>query len=328
MTGERRQDDAAARFEAASDWVVRLSADHVEDSELAAFDGWLEASPANAAAYDRALGAWVELTTNAQAVRSALESPTGATRRHMLRRWSLAAGAAAAAAIAAVVLTPQGLLHPAHPEVFETGRGEHRTLHLADGSTIDLNAVTRITVDLRRDRRSLTLAQGEAVFDVAHDVHRPFLVATGGDVVRVVGTRFAVRRRGDDLAVTVARGVVEVAADGSGAGQRLYPGQRLDRHADGRAVMSAVSADEAFGWRVGRLIYRDRPLREVVDDLNLQFRRPIQLQDQTLGETKISGVFILDDEDAVLRRLALLAPMTIVESPTGVVLRAAETSGR
>jgi len=124
--------------------------------------------------------------------------------------------------------------------------------------------------------------------------------------------------------VTVAEGAVEVRpADGAtGKAYRLHPGQRLD-HVEGAPVtrVAAAEAQDVLGWRSGRLVYREQPLSEVVADLNQQFATPIRIEDQSLADLPISGVLILDNQDAVIRRLALLVPISAVRSDAGVVLR-------
>jgi transmembrane sensor len=221
------------------------------------------------------------------------------------------------------VFAPDVLSTP-QVEQYVTGKGELRTVRLEDGSTIDLDAGTRLTVALGRRARQVTLAQGQALFDVAHDRRRPFRIAAGDRVVRVVGTRFDVRRRDGRLSVTVARGSVEVlpAAGAPGRAYRLHPGQRLD-HRQGEAAVRVAAADpdEVLGWRSGRLVYRGQPLSEVVADLNQRFETPIRIDDPGLAATPISGVLILDDQAAVIRRLALLVPIRAVPSGAGVVLR-------
>jgi transmembrane sensor len=133
------------------------------------------------------------------------------------------------------------------------------------------------------------------------------------------------------VSVTVTRGTVEVAPNAQGAGQafRLHPGQRLE-HQEGVALaqVSAAVPDQALGWRSGRLVYRDQPLSGVVADLNAEFARPIRIGDPALGAAPISGVLILDNEDAVVRRLALLVSAQAVPSGEGVVLQRARTPGR
>ncbi len=311
--------DDAARREDAADWVVRMRADDLSEAEVLAFDAWLSASPANARAYDAALSVWNEYQQASDRVRDGLANrrPSGPTRRTV---W-YAAGAAAAAA-GALVLLPE--LRGPETQVYATGIGEHRLVTLSDGSTVAMNAATRLSATLQRDRRDVTLEQGEAIFDVAHDPRRPFEVAAGDRTVRVVGTRFDVRRRDGAVSVTVARGAVEVRPTEGAVGRawRLRPDQRLD-HREGADAVSIehVNAEEVLGWRTGRLVYRGQPLREVVADLNHQFPTLIRIEDPELAAAPISGVLMLDDQDAVIRRLALLVPIRAVRSDAGLVLR-------
>jgi transmembrane sensor len=310
-----RRDSAAA-------WVVRLEAGDLDEPEAVAFDAWLCASPDNAEAFDIALA-----TSHAYAAAAAPAARALAERRPaprpLGRRAVLAVGSMAAAAAVAVIIAPQ-LAGPTASETYVTAKGERRTVHLADGSTIELNAGTRLSLTLERRERRVTLDEGQAVFDVIHDVHRPFVIAVGDRTVTDLGTQFDVRRRDGKLSVTVAHGAVEVrpAVGAAGRAYRLHPGQRLD-HVEGGALsqVAAIQAEEVLGWRSGRLVYRGQPLADVVSDLNQQFANPIRIDDPVLAAAPISGVLILDDQDAVIRRLALLVPISAVRSDAGVVLR-------
>jgi transmembrane sensor len=315
-----------ARRESAADWLARLAAPDLTQDELARFDAWL-AEPANAQAYDAALAVTLELQAAAPAVLRDLGAAPPHRSRASTRGWLIAGGMAAAAALA-IALTPFSLIAP-QAQAYNTAKGEHRTLTLADGSTVDLNAGSRLQVSLGAHERRVVMGEGEAVFDVAHDAARPFVIAAGDRNVRVVGTRFDVRRRDGKLSVSVERGLVEVdPADGApGRGFRLHPGQRLD-HLEGApdVALSAIDPLQVESWKTGRLIYRDRPLSEVVADLNQQFAQPIRIEDPTLAATKVSGVLVLDDQAAVIRRLALLAPIKALPSEQGVLLRRDEAA--
>lgn len=321
----RHGDDA--RREDAAAWVVRLEAGDLGDAEAVAFDAWLSATPENVAAFDAALEISHAYAETAEEVAQGLAArrvapPAG-------RRAFIGLGVAAAAAALAVVVAPE--LTGPQPDTYVTAKGERRTVQLADGSTVDLNGGTRLSVRLGRDSRRVTLAEGQAVFDVTHDSRRPFLVAAGDRMVRVVGTQFDVRRLDRKVSVTVARGAVEVRpVEGApGKAYRLHPGQRLE-HVDGASVTRVAAAEpaEVLGWRSGRLVYRQQPLGEVVADLNQQFPTPIRIEDPGLAATPISGVLVLDDQDAVIHRLALLVPITAVRSAQGVILRRDTASNR
>jgi transmembrane sensor len=316
-----------ARREDAAAWVARLEAGDLCESEALAFDAWLSSTPENVAAFDAALSvshayaaAGVEVTHHLSERRAF--APVG-------RRVFIGVGAVAAAAALAVVIAPQ--LSASQTETYITARGQRRTVQLADGSTINLNGGTHLAVTLDRDSRRVALAAGQAVFDVAHDSRRPFLVAAGDRTVRVVGTQFDVRRLAGKLSVTVARGAVEVrpSEGATGKAYRLHPGQRLD-HVEGAVLtrVATAAAEEVLGWRSGRLVYREQPLSDVVADLNQQFSTTISIDDPELATTLISGVLILDDQAAVIRRLALLVPISAVRSGPGVVLRRNPASDR
>jgi transmembrane sensor len=320
-----------ARRESAADWVVRLGsplsgAPELGVDEALSFDAWLDAHPGNARAYDATLAVLLELEAAAPAISARIGREAGRARvrsRRLSPRGWLAAGAAAVAATVALAVMPFGASQVAS-QTYMTAKGEHRTVKLADGTVIDLNGGSKLTVALGRHDRRVTLPEGEAVFDVAADKARPFLIAAGDRMVRVVGTRFDVRERSGDLSVTVERGVVEVLPAEGVAGRtwRLHPGQRLD-HADGAQAVEIQAADPAqvFSWRSGRLIYRDRPLGDVIADLNAQFPTAIRLEDPALGDIRVSGVLVLDDQSAVIRRLALLAPITALPSAGEILLR-------
>lgn len=317
-----------ARRDSAAAWVVRLEAGDLGETEALNFDDWLSASADNAAAFDAAMATSQTYDENSHVVARALSERRTAPRP-VGRRAVLAVGSMAAAAAVAVIVAPQ-LAGPPKTQTYVTAKGERRTVQLADGSKVELNAGTRLSVTLARDARRVTLDEGQAVFDVVHDARRPFLIAAGDRTVVDVGTQFDVRRRDGRLSVTVAHGAVEVRpSEGlSGKAYRLHPGQRLD-HMEGGPVtqVAAAQADEVLGWRSGRLVYRGQTLGEVVADLNQQFSTPIRIDDPSLAATPISGVLILDNQDAVIRRLALLVPISTVRSDAGVVLRRDGASG-
>jgi transmembrane sensor len=314
----------------AAEWLIRLNRSTAGEAEWVAFDGWLNQSPKNAAAYDHALALWQEIDRQAPALKqlsAAAVSPLHNGRRFSARFLSLSAIGGIAAALIVGLFLGGGELPWQAGQTYQTAKGEKTSIVLADGTHVDLDAASRLSVRFSPQLRRVAMDDGEAVFDVTPDASRPFVITVGDRTVRVVGTEFDVRHRGDSIAVTVSRGVVEVAPRDTGLNPaRLTPGNRLDhREGAGESVISTVSADEIFSWRTGKLIYRHRPLSEVVADLNAQFAKPVQLADQRMADSSFSGVLILDDEDSVIHRLTLLTPLWSSSSPTGIVLRAKET---
>ena len=313
----------------ASAWLARLQRADVSEADGLEFDAWIAASAANREAYGAALAAWQafegcqdevleELT--AEARRTARHPAT--TRRSLLRVGLAGGGMAIAAGLAAVAVLPSVLGSPT-VQTYATGRGQHQRITLADGSVVDLNAESRMTVRFARGARHVELGEGQAIFDVAHDETRPFTVEASGRLVRVLGTQFDVRSRSGDVTVTVARGRVEVrpvASSHTGQAFALLRGQRLAIASTGVAEMSRVEPDEALSWRANRLIYRGEPLAQVVADLNHQFGPQIEVTDPTLARMPVTGVIVVDDYAAVAARLSLMLPIRSVPSERGLLL--------
>lgn len=327
---------AQSNIDTAIEWLVRLQSPSVADSDWMAFDAWLSSSPDNALAYDQALAfdhdfglltrtLEPEKPIAAPRVAAPLKGvvvPFRPSRRVAL--WS-AGGAIAAAFVAGAVLFPMYGPGSARETVYSTGVGERKTVALEDGTRIDLNAASRISVRFERGERHVSMGDAEAYFDVAKDPSRPFLIEAGDTQVRVVGTAFDVRRRDGAIAVAVQRGLVEVrpTTDLSATPYRLKPGMGLS-HVEGQAgsQVSSVATDEILGWREGRLIYRDQPLSVIAADLNRLFDRPVKLGDERAASLRLSGVLIVDGQDAMIGRLSNLLPVQATMTPEAVVIRA------
>lgn len=322
MTSYEEQDSDTPLGQACA-WIVRHQAVPPSETDALAFDAWLDDASQNRAAYVRALATWREFGAAAPDLLAELNrSASRRTPARTGRSWIFAAGGMAAAAALAVAVLPNILLAPA--AAYATATGKRQTVNLADGSTIDMNAQTRLTVTLSHDRRRVVMDQGEAIFDVAADAARPFEIEASGKVVHVVGTQFDVRNRPDGLSVVVARGTVQVrpgAGDDSARTYVLHAGQRLDIDPASPPRLSAANPADAFGWRSGHLVYRDEPLANVVADLNREFPDQIAIQDTELARSRISGVLVLDNQGDVLHRLALMLPLKSVRSEKGVLLQ-------
>lgn len=162
---------------------------------------------------------------------------------------------------------------------FATKPGQRATISLVDGTTVTLGVASTLRVrpyDRAAPGPREVYLEGEAVFDVAHDERRPFLVHSRRAVTEDLGTRFGVRAyAGDTLVrVVVAAGKVALrpSAAPAGSGALLGPGDlgRLDD--GGRAVVErGVDAAAYLAWTDGRLVFHDVPLGEVATQLGRWF---------------------------------------------------------
>ena len=81
-------------------------------------------------------------------------------------------------------------------DLYATKVGEQQLVVLDDGTRMTLNTDTRVRVEIGPDLRSVNVQAGEALFEVAKDPRRPFVVHVADSEVVALGTVFSVRLRG------------------------------------------------------------------------------------------------------------------------------------
>lgn len=305
----------------AAEFAARVHDPDASEEDWLALESWLEQDADHVTAYDKAERLWLELEEARDVLKAPRDEPGAKVirlepRRRRHRPWPLAAGGVAAAAALAVAMSP--VITGSRLETYRTAPGEMRTLTLKDGTTVHLNGGSTVSVRLGLRERRVQMGLAEASFDVAKDKGRPFVIDAGDVDVRVVGTEFNVSRYPDRTSVTVRRGVVEVTPDGGGEVARLTPGKSLIRF-QGRSTVREVDADAAFAWRQGRLVYDSAPLSQVALDISRRFSLPVEVRGPA-RDLAFTGVLVLDEEDAVVRRLERFLPILVERSDSGIVL--------
>ena len=190
----------------AADWAVRRELNPLSDNEKAEFEAWLAADTRHLGAYGRAEAILARLDRLNTFGRDVDEGavPAGWTRRRSLLS---ALAATAAAAGIGIALFPKR----ARPATLSTQVGQMREVVLADGSIVSLNTDSEIAVEFTEHTRGICLLRGEALFDVAKNKNRPFVVKAGATRIRAVGTSFTVSRLPQKpVEVLVKEGIVEL----------------------------------------------------------------------------------------------------------------------
>ena len=357
-------DELDAIEQTAADWLTER-AEGLSSARDRTFARWCRADPRHAAAVARLeetcalLGDLPLIRAELQPVvefpagtPTTLPPPAPPARVAWLR---LAVGLAAALALTALGAWQWSRTHPA-TQHYATSAGGYERVLLTDGSLIELNASTKVRVQLAPSERRITLASGEAHFTVAHDKARPFIVTAGHVAVRAVGTAFNVRHATTAVEVLVTEGKVDVgparAAVPSGRepqkGERVPPSgsptllsayerllvpdlaPRLASSAQTGAALPAVEkispelVRTALGWQERKLVFADTSLREVVAQFNRRNRLQIILADDTLAERPVGGTFAADNVEGFVRLLEKGLPIRIERrSEFEIVLHAA-----
>jgi transmembrane sensor len=331
----------------ASAWFIEFRAGDVNDEARQHFIEWLRRSPEHIQAYLEVSGVWAELPTSdpdgkidiaswiararneADVIALSPDSPRpphnphtqSPEERRMLRnrprRVALAIAALALLASVAVRFLGVGDFGGS----YSTGIGEQRTIQLTDGSTVELNARSRIHVHLTDQQRDVTLLESQALFRVAKDSHRPFVVRAGDAQVRAVGTEFDVYRKKSATVVTVVEGRVETY-DGSGSPGSapivLSAGEQITVLPHTVTKPTRTDPVVATAWVQKRLIFEETPLRDVAEEFNRYNRRPLTIDDRELQKIKISGVYSSTDPASLINFLRSQSTIHVVETENQV----------
>jgi transmembrane sensor len=301
----------------AVEWLVRVK---FGQATPAAHADWRRRSPAHDAAAREAEALWQDVGETRVAAAAARHRPLP-QRAHPSRRLVVGGGIAASLAIgvvaSGVIGPPAGLLSD-----HTTRIGERRRIVLPDQSIALLNTASALSVRYTAGARDLRLDAGEALFQVEKDAARPFIVHAGPGAARALGTTFAVRRADDEIRVVVSEGQVLVLAPGADA-VRLAAGEGAAFGADGlHGAPGPLDAAAATAWHRGKLIFNQRPLGEVVAELDRYHRGRILLADAELAGLPVTGVFGLDDRDGVLHSIERVLPVSVSRWPLLTILRA------
>ena len=169
-------------------------------------------------------------------------------------------------------------------------RGGENTVILADGTTVHLNAGSKLTYPVRFvGKRRLVALEGEAYFDVAEDENHPFVVQTHlGDVI-VLGTAFNVNAyiNASVCYTTLVRGKVKFSAPNVEA-ITLLPGEQAVVSANG-SEKRTVDLEEYVGWVEGLYVFNNRSLGEIMETFERWYDIQVYYETEDLRNITYSG---------------------------------------
>ncbi|OCC23458.1 hypothetical protein MB02_11700 [Croceicoccus estronivorus] len=302
----------------AARWLAHLESDDATEQDRADFATWCAANPAHALVVERLTGTRDKLDNAPDVEREAL--------RRLLLRPPRSAG------IPLVLLL---LLFGASWMVWRlpavqlaladerTSVGETRVIDLADSSRLDISTQTAVNIDVDDNRRSVTLLRGEVLARVTKRPNDPFVVQTDDGTATALGTAYTVRKDVGGTVVTVAVSRVRTCPRlDRAACLTLLPGQSVRMTSRTVERLADVEPGEVGAWADGWLSAEDRPLTEVLDELNKWRGTPIAFDRGALADLRVSGVFPLRDPDRAVANLTGLLPIVLDESdPAAPVMR-------
>jgi transmembrane sensor len=347
---------------AACEWFVEFRSGEPDEQVRRAFHGWLRESPAHLAAYLEVASLWTDsgaldprdrwpreaLIAEARQDRANViplrkaesdRAPTSARRRTTRIRLAALAATVVLGATGALVTWIVGEL-----DTYATTTGEQRSLTLADGSTVQLNARSRLRVRFSARERAVELLQGQALFKVAKDVNRPFTVMANNTWIRAIGTQFDVYDRKAGTTITVLEGAVAIVPDSRTQSTQTAQADNASPAAAheerGKLVLAAgeqltvtgTSASKAAhpniaaatAWTQRELVFDTTPLADVVDELNRYNKRQLVIADHSLEGFQIDGVFSSTDPTPLIHFLRSRPGIRVTETDAEIVISAAQ----
>jgi transmembrane sensor len=316
--------------EHAAQWFLRLHAHDLSVAERFAYLQWLKASPAH-------IGETLQICrlysilypmkqqlffTNEDTGSNVIGLPRedGAASPSRTRSsWhirALVAVLAIGVLLFAASIATRTWLAP----TIETQASEWRSLALNDGSVVSVGPLTQLRNRFGDQQRVLQLARGEALFEVAKDASRPFLVDADLAVVRATGTRFAVSRREREVIVTVEEGIVLVSRDRAQSNPvAVESGEQTIVTATWPPVVQRVNAARALAWSNRQLIFENDTVAAAAGEFNRRNRVQLVV-DPALSSQRVFGQFHADDPASFAESVAVARKGVVVRPSRDVIL--------
>jgi transmembrane sensor len=345
--------------EHAAEWLIRLETATAEERDE--FWKWLCQSPlhvkemlAAQACHVHLLDLFRDKRIDADALRSAdnvhpiencddshagHDTPTvapvfgGARLRKALTgnkrvRWTIAA--AAAACVIALSIVAVIAIQTTSASRLTTDVGEWQTKILDDGSILRAGPRTKAIVEFTDGRRVVHLSRGEALFHVAKNPKRPFLVETEFATARAVGTAFGVSLEGStQVRVTVKEGTVAVTrrvrarpttASDTGQSITLKAGEQVAVSGSSPLALQHVDLETAFAWASGRLIFEHETVEQAVQEFNRRNSIQIKVLDHAFLQRPVRGVFAAADPESFATYLETQGAVAMMDKDSGTLL--------
>lgn len=332
--------------EEAAEWLVELRVGEVDADMRDRFAAWLRTSPEHvrmylelvafwddAGAYDKSRSLEVEsliALARAESNVVALESVAGIdpdpvkaavpSAQNRASRFKLTA----VAAVVLIAVTTTAWFALSNGTSYQTGIGQQLSVGLADGSSVELNARSRIRVRYSDHERIVELIAGQALFRVAKDTKRPFVVVSADTHVRAVGTQFDVHRKRVATVVTVLEGRVALlqptastllaaASPPASPPVEIGAGEQAIVTARAKPQPHRANIETATAWTQQQIVFESAPLPDVAEEFNRFNQRRLVVAGEALANFRVSGNFPALDPTSLPRFLRFLRAQPGIE---------------
>jgi len=307
----------------AADWLVKLDSGKLKASDRLELKNWLSQGPDYVNALKSYASIWGDMDNllNEFPARQETEPFKTLSSIPYFRKTSLALAAAVIGTIGLTFWMSASVEQPVTTETsfHVTPIGKQQVQQFSDGSSAHLNTNSMIEIEYSQSARVVRLLRGEAMFDVAHDPARPFIVYAGVNQVTAIGTKFVVRLTSENIIVTVADGQVQLSYRPKGGDNSTFlQEQEVIVVSEGEQVEindktpmrkpEEIDDDELqrrLSWLDGQLVFENERLEQVILEISRYVPDRIIIDDPELGDIRINGRFQIGDTDALLEAIEM-----------------------
>lgn len=194
----------------------------------------------------------------------------------------------------------------------EVPAGQYINITLEDGTTVWLNAETRLEYPAVFGRNSREVyVSGEAIFDVVHDESRPFIVKTFVSEIEVLGTKFNVyaNEESNRFSTTLVEGHVKVSNLRNPSETYYMNPHDVVMLKNGHFYKTYVADFDGMAWTKGLIHLKNMPFNELMDIFERTFdvdiiisRKDLPHIDVISGDIRVSDG--IDNAMEILRQIS------------------------
>ncbi len=322
----------------AAEWIMRLSGDSVLDTDRTNFSKWLNESTIHREVFEELSMFWdashilegLNDYANSDVAQLSKEEVERSTRMGFLKL--ILSGSVAASIFAACIFIAQDFRTAEKYEYtaeYRTEIGKQQRISLPDGSTVILNTDSLLKVGYTDSNRHLELVRGEALFEVAEDLEKPFSVFTQHGSVKALGTAFAVMIEDDATNLLVTEGRVELKSTPSismESPDKVYfsevvAGQeaKLSHAIEHVSNVRLNTIEKSLDWQDGELSFKGESLEEVVEIISRYTDVEIEFENDEIRQQKIVAYYKIGDVERLFEALNVMAGIKARRMPNGQV---------
>ena len=203
-------------------------------------------------------------------------------------------------------------------------KGKYTHLILADGSSMHINAGTKVIFpkQFKKDKREI-FVDGEVYLDVTPNKNAPFIVETSKFNVEVLGTSFDINAYSSSTEhpeVVLVHGKVNIRSK-TGTGLTLTPNNKAEITTDGTIKSSYVNAEDYVLWTKGIQSLDDEPLKKILERLSRYYGVTINCSDN-IANIKIGGkVDLKGGIENVLKRISITGRFVYFKQENSYLLK-------